>query len=338
MKQNKIIYIAIAILISSWSIAQERGLPIFKDYLNDNWYLIHPSMAGASNYDKVRVTGRRSWFDVDDAPNLQTVNANFRVGEKVGLGGAFFNDENGRFSQIGGYLSFAYHLSLTNDSSILNQLSFGTSVNLIEESLDETDINTINNPDPVIFGVEQSDLFFNFDVGLSYNYKDYFVHGTVRNIIAQDRTIFTEIFENDNQRQYLLSTGYNYYIGEESPWSLQPSVMFQYREFTEETNLDINGKVFYNTDFGYIWGGLSYRRSFDGAEFLSDGNSIETQKLNNISPFIGINYKNFIFAYMYTYQTDNIVLSNSGFHQITLGYNINKRRKKYDCNCPAVNY
>ncbi|RRO21533.1 PorP/SprF family type IX secretion system membrane protein [Flavobacteriaceae bacterium 14752] len=337
MKINKIILVLLAIISFSWINAQERGLPIYKDYLTDNWYLLHPSMAGASNYDKLRITGRQAWFDVDDAPNLQTASVNVRAGDKVGLGAIFFNDENGRFSQTGGYLTFAYHLSFSRSGKTLNQLSFGASVGIIQESLDETDIDVINNPDPIISGTEQSETFFNADIGASYNYQDFFIHGTVKNIIPQDREIFTEVFETDNQRQYLLSTGYSFYIPN-SKWTIQPSAMFQLKEFTEESNVDINGKAFYDTDFGQVWGGLSYRRSLDGAEFTSDGVSVDSQKLNTISPFLGITINNFVFAYTYTYQPDDIVLTNSGFHQLTLGYNFGKRRSRYQCNCPAVNY
>jgi len=337
MKLSKFIFVLIGIVCFTWANAQERGLPIYKDYLTDNWYLIHPSMAGASSYDKLRVTGRQAWFDIDDAPNLQTVSANVKAGDNVGLGAIFFNDENGRFSQIGGYFTFAYHLRFSSDNNVLNQLSFGASLGVLQESLDETDIDIINNPDPIITGTEQSETFFNADVGVSYNYQEFFIHGTVKNIIPQERSIFTEIFETDNQRQYLLSTGYNFYINN-TDWTIQPSVMYQLKEFTEESNIDINAKAFYNTDFGQVWGGLSYRRSLDGAVFTTDGLTLDSQKLNTISPFIGITVNNFVFAYTYTYQPDDIVLTNSGFHQLTLGYNFGKRKNNYKCNCPAVNY
>jgi type IX secretion system PorP/SprF family membrane protein len=338
MKFNKLFLAIVAIVCFTNINAQERGLPIYKDYLTDNWYLIHPSMAGASNFDKIRATARQAWFDVDDAPNLQTLSANFRASDNVGLGGIFFNDANGRFSQVGGYLTFAYHLQFSSNPSELNQLSFGASVGVIQETLDETDINTTINPDPIISGIAQSETFLNVDIGVSYNYRDFFSHVTVKNIIPQERAIFTEVFENDNQRQYLFSTGYNFYNGG-SKWTFQPSVMFQLKEFTQESNFDINGKVFYEMQNGQLWGGLSYRRSLDGAEFLSDdGRSIESQKLNLISPFIGININNFMIAYTYSYQPDQIVLTNSGFHQLTLGYNLDGGRARYKCNCPAVNY
>jgi type IX secretion system PorP/SprF family membrane protein len=336
MKLNKFLIVLLAMLCFTWTKAQERGLPIYKDYLTDNWYLLHPSMAGASNYDKIRATARQAWFDVDDAPNLQTISANFRTGENVGLGGIFFNDANGNFEQIGGYLTFAYHLQFSKNPTELNQLSFGASVGIIQESLDETGFDLINNPDPIVGGTVQSETFFNVDVGVSYNYQDFFTHATVKNIIPQERAIFTEQFETDNQRQYLVSTGYNFYR-RGSRWTFQPSVMFQLKDFTTESNFDINGKAFYELENGSLWGGLSYRRSLDGAEFSVDGER-DSQKLNTITPFIGLTINNFMIAYTYTYQPDDIVLTNTGFHQLTLGYRFENNGGKYKCNCPAVNY
>jgi hypothetical protein len=67
--------------------------------------------------------------------------------------------------------------------------------------------------------------------------------------------------------------------------------MLQLTEFTEEKTIDINGKVYRDVDFGRIWGGVSYRRSFDGAQFLVDG-SFGEQRLQLITPIIGANIKN----------------------------------------------
>jgi hypothetical protein len=48
-------------------------------------------------------------------------------------------------------------------------------------------------------------------------------------------------------------------------------------------------------DFGTLWGGLSYRRSIDGAQYTS-GNGIATQKLQYT--IVGVNFNNFMFAYV----------------------------------------
>jgi hypothetical protein len=70
---------------------------------------------------------------------------------------------------------------------------------------------------------------------------------------------------SDNLRKYLLSAGYIFGDRDKILW--EPSVLFQMVEKTKET-IDVNLKAYKTLDFGKIFGGLSYRRSFDGAEFL----------------------------------------------------------------------
>jgi len=55
----------------------QEGLPIYSDYLTDNYYLIHPSMAGVANCAKIRLTSRKQWFGQDEAPSLQTLSILF---------------------------------------------------------------------------------------------------------------------------------------------------------------------------------------------------------------------------------------------------------------------
>lgn len=317
------------------SRAQE-GIPVYSDYLSDNLYLLHPSMAGAALANQIRLTARQQWFDVDDAPNLQTLSINGRVGDKVGLGGIAFADQNGYFSQAGVYGTFAYHLLLSRNPIDLNQVSFGMSVGILQNSIDET---AFAPGDPAISGGSLSDTFFNVDIGASYYFLDFYAHATVKNILPRERALFNDIqeFESTNQRRYIASVGYVFgQYG--STWSYEPSIMFQATDETKEATIDGNIKVYKDFDDEVqLWGGLSYRRSFDGAEFTADGEEIRSQKLQYITPFLGVNYKDFIFAYTYSYQNNSVVFSNGGFHQITLGYDFNKRREKYQCNCPAIN-
>jgi len=72
---------------------------------------------------------------------------------------------------------------------------------------------------------------------------------------------------------------------------------------------------------------------------MIDNVSIDLQRFNAITPFFGVNHKNFIFSYTYTNQINEVKISNSGFHQITLGYNFKGKRNLRgglrECNCPA---
>lgn len=325
----------ILLLLSSLYGFSQDGIPIYSDYFADNLYLLHPSMAGAANSNQIRLTARQQWFGQDNAPSLQTLSFNARLGERSGIGAIAFNDMNGYHSQTGGYLTYAHHIMFSRSEADLNQLSFGLSVGLIQSKLDETNFD-LSDFDPVIAGIMQSSSYFNVDAGVSYNFLDFSGHFTAKNIIFQNRSIYTEKFEPNNQRRYLLSAAYA--IGSYgSVWSYEPSFLFQLTERTGEKSIDINGKVYREMEFGKLWGGLSYRRSLDGAEYAS-GSGSKSQKLQYITPVLGINFNNFLFAYTYSYQAGEITMENGGYHQITLGYNfLGGRDEPYDCNCPAVN-
>ena len=328
----KSILIILFVLLSGTSIKAQEVIPTYSDYLTDNLYLLHPSMAGAANRNQIRLTDRQQWFDVDNAPSLQTLAVNGRVGDKLGVGGIFFNDQNGNFSKIGAYGTVAYHLLFSRSELDLNQLSFGISGGIVQHRLDQSGFTEF---DPLVNGNNLADVFANMDVGMSYYYLDFYAHLAAKNIISVRRELFYSDAVPSNQRKYLFSTGYVF--DTRGDWSYEPSILFQLREATNEMNIDLNMKVYHNVDFGQLWGGLSYRNSFEGAEYTAEGEEIQSQQLRYITPFVGVDYKNFMFGYTFSYQFNSVVLSNNGFHQITLGYNFGESRKRWDCKCPAIN-
>lgn len=325
----------ILLLLSSVYGFSQDGIPIYSEYFADNLYILHPSMAGAATHNQIRLTARQQWFDQNEAPNLQTLSFNARLGEQSGVGIILYNDKNGYHSQTGGYITYAHHIMFSRSEADLNQLSFGLSAGLTQSRLDETNFD-LSDFDPVIAGIIQSTSYFNVDAGLSYNFLDFSAHFTVKNIIFQNRNIYSEKYESNNQRKYLFSAAYA--IGEYGKlWSYEPSFLFQWSERTGEQAIDVNFKAYRTMDFGKLWGGLSYRRSLDGAEFLN-GEEVKVQKLQWFSPVLGINFKDFMFAYTMSYQSGNVKFASGPFHQITIGYNfLGGRAEPYDCNCPAIN-
>jgi len=321
------------LLLGKLSHAQE-GIPVYFDYLSDNYYLVYPSMAGIGQGGKIRLTARQQWFDVDNAPNLQTLNAHFRVGEQSGVGGILFNDANGYHSQTGFKGTYAHHLQLAGDFRTLNQLSFGLSAGVILSSLDETEFRSVN-PDPIVTGVKNTTSYFNVDLGASYNYLEFYAHAAILNLLGSGRDLYTAA-EFDNLRRYLISVGY---VFGRSSFRVEPSILYQLTDFTEEQTVDLNTKVYYDLNTTTtLWGGLSYRRSFDGAQFQQDGTFGE-QRLQLLTPIVGVNVNRFLVSYNYSYQTGDIRYGDGGFHQITLGYDFGEKAEdRYDCYCPAANY
>jgi type IX secretion system PorP/SprF family membrane protein len=326
-------YLFAVLIVAQFSYSQE-GLPVYSDYLSDNYYLLHPSMAGAANCAKLRLTARQQWFGQQDAPALQTISMNGSIGERSGAGIIVFNDKNGYHSQTGMKLTYAHHIMFSRDNVDLNQLSFGMSAGFVQSNLDESTFYT-NDPtyDPNIFGSIQKASYFNVDIGASYNFLDFYVHFTVKNALASDRKLYTDK-EPVNLRRAILNAGYTFGDPDVILW--EPSMMFQLVTQTQEKTIDLNLKAYKELDFGKLWGGISYRRSLDGAQYV-EGNSVADQKLQYVTPIIGVNFKNYVFSYTYSYLLGNVNFDKGGFHQITLGINLFCKPEKYHCNCPAIN-
>jgi type IX secretion system PorP/SprF family membrane protein len=217
--------------ISTVSMAQE-GIAVYSDYLTDNLYLLHPSMAGAANCGKVRMTARQQWMGQENAPALQTVSFNTALDEDgiSGMGVIIFNDKNGYHSQRGAKLTYAHHLRFSRSTADLNQLSFGLSGAFVQSSIDGTDF--IEFDPRIVPGVIQKDAYFNVDLGVSYHYMDFFTHVTIKNFLANRRELYSREIESDNLRKVLWSVGSVF--GDADKLLFEPSFMFQWIPETKE--------------------------------------------------------------------------------------------------------
>lgn len=342
------------LLISLFSFCQlvsaQEGLPLYQDYLTSSWYLIHPSMAGAASVNQIRLTARTQWLDVEDAPSLITGSFNGRISKKIGLGLLAFSDTNGNFSEGGVFGTFAYHLNLSARETELNQLSFGISFGLLQNKLDQSGFSqTAVGLDPTVDGTVLNDGFASVDFGISYLHQDFYTHLSVKNALPHESKLVTiNNAEPQNQRKFIFTTGYTFSVGrEDAGVSFEPS--FQYANTPEiaEQLVDVNAKLYKAlANNNTLWGGISYRRALESTEYVLDLTTadIQSQNYQTLAGFIGFDYKKLVFAYTYTNQLDEIKISDSGFHQVTLGFNFGgdsdarAGSKRWDCNCPAANF
>lgn len=306
----------------------QEGLPIYSDYLTDNYYLIHPSMAGAAYCAQIRTTARRNWVGQEDAPGLFTLAYNQRVARQSAIGAQFFSDRNGYTSQSGGYVTYAHHLMFSRSEADLNMLSFGLSAGFLQYRLDQSEF-IIN--DPLITSSSVSNSEFNLDIGASYHLFEFYAHFTAKNLL-ENSGINNDLQVTSNLRTYLLSMGYTFNRPNKGI-SYEPSIMLMNREGLNDTSIDFNFKLHKDMSFGKIYGGLSYRTSLNSTDVIVDG-ELQSQNLSILTPFFGAHYKRFKFAYTYSYQSNSLVFNNAGFHQITLGLDFSCREKQAACYCP----
>ena len=320
MKIEKSLLLLIVSFVFIFEGKSQETLPIYSDYLSDNVYLVHPSAAGIGNTGKLRFTARQQWGGVKDAPTLQTLSFHNRFREKAALGFILFNDSNGFHSQKGIQGTFAYHLDL-NRASIFNQISFGLSLTAVQNQVDQTQFFG----DPTVASIIRSDGYFNADFSVAYHKKGFSSYFTVKNLLLSAKNNLNNSLEPLDLRNYVLSLGY--YFGDKQYSKFEPSVMIQLRESTGERIVDFNLKAYKDFNKAQLWGALSYRRGFD-AKPIED--------LVYITPIIGVNYNKWMFSYTYTRQMNDIVLTDFGFHQVSIGVNLFTRKPRAAA-CPNIN-
>ena len=250
---------ALIIVLFFLKLNSQEGLPVYSDYLTENYYLVHPSMAGVNLVGgKVRMTSRKQWFDQQDAPNLQTLSVDYRLTDRSGVGTIIYKDQNGYHSQIGAYLTYAHHINFNKSllpskrpypskDDDINQLSFGISAGGIQNSLDQTSFD-LYDYDPLIAGIKQSTGYFNVDAGMSYVTNKYYAHLTVKNLLWSPHNMYgvdtySKRPDRTSFKRLVASFGYIFYT--ELPWSFEPSVLFQAAELTNEQAMDVNFKAYY---------------------------------------------------------------------------------------------
>jgi len=310
----------LGVLLFSIKNHSQETLPIYQDYLSDNLFLVHPSAAGIGNSSKLRMTVRQQWAGIPDAPALQTLSFHSKFGEEsnAAYGLVLFNDKNGYHSQKGAQGTYAYHLPIS-DERFFEQLSFGLAFTFVQNQSDRRSFG-----DSDVAPIIQSTSYYNADFSIAYHRAGFSSYFTLKNLLLTAKNNLN-VQEPLDLKNYIFSLGY--YYGKDNFIQLEPSIMLQFKESVGQRSADFNLKAYKTFSQTQIWAAVSYRKSFDP-------NTIDSSQF--ISPIIGLNYNNFMFSYTFTKQINDIVLTNTGFHQISVGINL-WTRKPRAAACPNIN-
>lgn len=320
-------WILLLSLFFGYTVQAQEALPVYSEYLIDNYYLLHPSVAGATGKGKIRLTAGLS-LNPENTPSMQTLGAQYRWKEKLGLGGILFNERNGDYFRRGMYGTLVYHHRFSRDGLDLHQLSFGINGGVIQHG--------VTQPVNSSTGTRSSELYATLDLGTSYFYSNFFAHFSIKDLFTVKRDLFLSNSFPDRQPKYLLSSGYIF----ETPgqhWSFEPSLLFQYQDAPPENILDFNFKVYRHFRFGSLFGGVSYRSIFKEVTPISEGLSIVRKNHHTLAPFLGFEFKNLFFGYTYSQQLNYLVPNIVGYHQITLGFNLGQNNSRFGCFIPGGN-
>ncbi|TRX01679.1 PorP/SprF family type IX secretion system membrane protein [Flavobacterium gawalongense] len=300
---KKIIVFLFLLAVTS-GYGQELNLPVYTQYLADNHFVISPTFAGIGDNLKIRANGLTQWVGIKDAPENQSVYADFRIADRSGVGISLYNDKNGNTRQAGAKFSFAQHIILDYYSK--QYLSFGLSYNINNFKID------INELDPPFYDPSITDNRFNsnnnFDVGALYRNKDFYLSFNASNILPKNIDKYMGV-EPSLLLNYQVYSGYVFKSPTNSRVEYEPSVYYQLFASDKRSSTDVNIKYrHFNKYDDYYWAGISYR-------FLND----QVFKPLNVGPMVGFKKANFYFGYSYQLTLNQLAAFNTGTHVITIG-------------------
>ncbi len=316
--QKLFLYMFLLVIANSYS--QEFNVPVFTQYLAENNFVVSPAYAGIGDNLKTRANGLTQWVGIKDAPQNQSVYADFRIADRSGIGLSFYNDSNGLTLQKGAKFSFAHHLIL--DYYAKMYLSFGLSYNLNSFRIDVDRFeNNSQSPVTSIPTDDRSTTNNNFDVSALYRFKGFFMSFNASNILGKDFDESIRVLEPNLLLNYQIYSGYTFRGPKKSGLEFEPSVYYQLFSSDKRSSTDVNFKFRkFNRKEDYYWAGISYR-------FLND----QFFKPLNIGPMAGFKKSIFYLGYSYQITTNNLSSFNSGTHMVTIG--IDFLRGISNCPC-----
>ena len=335
---RKLFMILCAGILVHQAAAQQQ--PQYTQYIINN-YILNPAIAGIENYTDVKISHRHQWVGLQDAPVTTYLTIHKPLGKKDdrttatsfntpgenprgrnfwqdyeaakphhGIGLKIINDQTGPLNRFGGYLSYAYHIGISQQTSIA--AGFEAGVRNISLNRSKLDFGTANPIDPAVYNSgEINSLKPDFGAGIWVYSADYFIGVSAQQIIPQKIYFAANTVKQEQGKlvPHLFATaGYRFFINDDI--SMIPSVMLKYVQPTP-ASIDINTKFQYHD---LLWAGVGYR--------LKDG----------FNALVGLNVSNtFNVSYAYDYTTSQLNTVTKGTHEIVLGFLLGN---KYGDWCP----
>lgn len=298
MKKNFII-----ILVCFSALTKAQQLPMYSQYITND-FVLNPAIAGSKPYFPLQINSRTQWSGLGKiAPKTNTLSYHMPLAyESIGVGAIVMQDETGPYSQIGLTLSFAYHMQLDEDD--VTRLSLGLSGLITQHNLKQDDL-IFHNPDPEFQG-SYSKMVPDASFGAYLYSKNFSLSVSAHQLFESTfKKSIQDIFGDNSQvRHYFAHASYR--IDIHSDLAIEPSLLVKTTEVSP-TQLDINARAIIDNNY---WAGLSLRSS------------------QSLVILAGLHMRSMFLSYSYDYGISSLSSIASGSHEISLGFNINDKRKR----------
>lgn len=288
-----IITAALCAGVAGVSFAQQD--PQFTQYMFDR-LSVNPGSAGTAGNMCVTALMRQQWTGFEGAPKTGLFNFQMPISKiSSGAGLSVYLDNLGQEKTTVGRLHYAYHRKLGAGT-----FGIGLYAGLTSRSLG-SDWNAVDPvaEDDAIPDNGSSDSGFDLGAGL------YYVSPTFYAGLSSTQLPETELKDVSikNVRHYYIMAGYDWAIGGNKKYILQPSALV--KTDAASTQLDLTATFLYNN---MVWLGVSYRTE------------------DAICPLIGYQYQfpngkgALKLGYSYDVTTSELSNYSSGGHEVMLNY------------------
>ncbi len=312
MKTYKRAVLVVLLAFPFMGIYAQQEAQFVHNMFNGIYY--NPGFAGSIGGISALGLVRQQWVGFKDndgnkvAPNTYTLSVhsplNFLHG---GVGLNIYNDKLGFQSEIGVKLMYAYRMDLG-----MGNLGIGIQLDFLNSTIDFAKLREGAPPDqqddPLLQGGKDSDMIFDFGLGIQYLVPEKFYIGLSSTRILESES--TKIYYQ-YKRHYFLSAGYEWAFPNNPSFVIEPSLLV--KSDAVKTQFDLATLLKYNNK---VWGGVSY------------------STLRVMDPFavlLGLSIKDIMIGYAYTIPTSAI--GSSGSHEVMVGYNfkidMDKGRRSY---------
>lgn len=299
--------ILIFILILGFVKLNAQQLPHYSNYMIND-YAMNPAIGGSDNYFEGVSNNRYQWIGITDAPRTYILSVNGPTKNlKMGLGGLLFTDIVGPTRRTGLYMSYAYHLKVSEKIKV----SLGLSAGLLQFKVDGSKITLRDPSDLVISNGVQSVIMPDFGAGV-YVYsidKKWYFGASVPQIIQQKIKFFDNSTTSLSKlaTHYYVTAGYQFSINDD--FKIEPSTCLKYVK-PAPFQFDLGLRAIYQDK---IWIGGAFRY------------------LDAVSAMVGYTMQeNITFAYSYDFTMTNIKKHSTGTHELMIGIKFHKSKPSKD--------
>ena len=297
----KKLYTLLTVIVCTVSGLKAQQVPQYAQYMLNN-YILNPAVSGTEDYYEVKSNNRYQWVGVTDAPRtyVLSVHGPHRK-HNMGFGGAVYSDVTGPTSRTGAYLSYAYHVKLSQKL----KLSFGLGFGVMQFKIDGSKITLKEGNDPAMSNGVMSVISPDATFGIQLYTKKFYFGVSMPQLIGNKLKFFDNVSDAQSRlaRHLLIMGGYTFNLGDN--WTVQPSFLLKYVS-PVPMQIDLGLKIGYRD---VVWAGSAFR--------IKDA----------VSVMAGFNIgKNIILGYAYDFPMSSLKNYSSGSHEVMIGARFAKIR------------